>query len=258
MKAARAGALSAVCILLTGCQMFDEKPGSNPQDPYASLSQADVYVQLGIQYMEQGMLETADADLKRAIDLDSSNSEAYNALGVLYGRLKRDEEADGYFRKALTNNPQNYSARNNYGRFLCEHGRQQEGMAQFRQVIAAPLYQQPWLPLTNAGLCSKSANRNAEAEDFFRKALQTNPRFPPALLEMAKLTAASKQYLAARGFLQRYHDAAAETPVSLWVGAQTELALGDREAASSYLARLRTRFPDSFEAGQAARWSAIH
>ncbi|MCU0734367.1 MAG: type IV pilus biogenesis/stability protein PilW [Methylotetracoccus sp.] len=258
MNAGRAGAFSAVCLVLTGCQMFDEKRDSNPQDPYASLSQSDVYVQLGIQYMEQGMLETADADLKRAVDLDSSNSEAYNALGVLYDRLQRDDEADGYFRKAIANNPENYSARNNYGRFLCEHGRQQDGMAQFRQVIAAPLYQQPWLPLTNAGICSKAANRNAEAEGFFRQALQANPRFAPALLEMAKLTVASKQYLPARGFLQRYREVAAETPASLWLGAQTELALGDRAAAASYLERLRTGFPDSFEAGQAARWGSLH
>lgn len=257
MNGCRARAVSAVCIVLTGCSMLEEQR-ENPHDPYAALSQSDVYVQLGIQYMEQGRLETADADLRHAVELDSGNSEAYNALGVLYSRLKRDEAADGYFRRALQNDPENHSARNNYGRFLCERGKRQQGMAQFRQVIAAPLYQQPWIPLTNAGICSAEGGRLAEAEGFFRKALQSNPRFPPALLEMARLSAASRQYLSARAFLQRYREVAAETPASLWLAVQTERALGDRDSAAQYVARLQRVFPDSTEAGLAARSGAIH
>lgn len=257
MNVGYARTVSAVCLVLTGCQMFEEKKDS-PHDPYASFSQSDVYVQLGIQYMEKGMLDTADADLRHAVELDSGNSEAYNALGVLYGRLKRDDEADGYFRRALSNNPENHSARNNYGRFLCDRGRREAGMAQFRQVIAAPLYQQPWIPLTNAGICSAAAGQSSEAEGFFRTALQSNPRFPPALLELAKLSVASRQYLASQGLLQRYREVGAETPVSLWLAAQTALALGDREGAAAFLGRLRSAFPDSNEAGLAARLGGFH
>jgi type IV pilus assembly protein PilF len=257
MNAGCAGALSAVCIALTGCQLFEETR-ENTTDPFASMSQSEVYVQMGIQYMEQGRLETAAADLQQAIELDSGNSEAYNALGVLYGRLKRYDEADSHFRKAVSNNPENYSARNNYGRFLCERGRYAEGMAQFRVVLAAPLYPQPWIPLTNAGICSKGANRNADAEEFLRRALQNNPRFPPALLEMAKVSLATRQYLSARGFLQRYRDVTPDTPESLWLSAQTEMALGDRSSAVSHLELLRSRYPDSNEAGQAARLAGVH
>lgn len=249
-------AISSVCIVLTACRTDEVR--DTPNDPYASLSQSDIYVQMGIQYMEQGMLETADADLKHAVEIDSGNSEAYNALGVLYGRLKRDADAEGYFREALANNPRNYSARNNYGRFLCERGRREDGMAQFQAVIAAPLYPQPWIPLTNAGLCSKSANRMADAEGYFRQALQINPVFPPALLEMARLSLASRQYLSARGFLQRYHQAAAESPESLWLAVQTERALGASGSAADYAEKLRARFPDSTEAGLAARRGSLH
>lgn len=257
MNGYRIRALGAACAVLSACQAMDETR-DRPHDPYASLSQSDVYVQMGIQYMEQGMLDIADADLRHAIELDSGNSEAYNALGVLYARLKREAEAEDHFRRSLANNPKNYSARNNFGRFLCERGRQQEGMAQFQVVMAAPLYTQPWIPLTNAGICSKSVNRNTEAEAFFRKALQSNPRFAPALLEMARLSFASRQYLSARGFLQRYQEIAPDSAASLWLGVQTELALGARESASDYLERLRVQFPDSAEAGLAARRGSIH
>lgn len=257
MSAGYASALSAVCLALTGCQLFEETR-ENTKDPYASLSQSDVYVQMGIQYMEQGKLDTAAADLERAIDLDSGNSEAHNALGVLYGRLKRYDDAEQHFRKALSNNPENFSARNNFGRFLCGRGRYAEGMAQFRVVIDAPLYGQPWLPLTNAGICSRSVNRNAEAEDYLRRALQRNPGFAPALLEMAQLSHASRQYLSARGFLQRYREVAPDVPASLWLTAQNEMALGDRSSVAESLMLLRTRYPDSLEAGQAARLNGFH
>ena len=238
--------------MLHACTLTSE-PQLNPNDPYASLSQSDVYLQMGIQYMGQGMLEIALTNLNHAVELDGNNSEVYNALGVLHDRLRRYDAADGYFQKAIAINGENYSARNNLGRYLCERGRHHEGMAQFQQVIAAPLYPQPWVPLTNAGLCAEGANQRKEAEEFFRKALERNPRFPPALLEMAKLSLASREYLSARGFLQRYQNAASDSPASLWVGAQTEMALGGSESAQSYLAKLRRQFPDSQEARMAEK-----
>lgn len=233
------------------------KPGS-VGDPYASLSESDVYVQLGVQYMEQGSLAVALQDLTRAIEADSGNSEAYNALAVLYERLNRLPEAENNFQKALSLDADNFSARNNYGRYLCSRGRTAEGMAQVQRVIGEPLYQQPWIPLTNAGLCARAAGQNAAAEDFFRRALERNPQFAPALFEMAKLNFNSRRYTAARAFLDRYRGLARQTPESLWLAAQTELALGDRAAALSHVDQLQRQYPDSREARGAAGMLAGH
>lgn len=256
MNVRLSGLLGGIGLAAAACTTTPTEPERNT-DPYASMSPSDIYVQMGVQYMEQGKFEIADADLRHAIELDDDNSEAYNALGVLYDRLKRDRDSRAYFEKAISLKPDNYSARNNYGRFLCSRGAYPDGMAQFQKVIAAPLYGQPWIPLTNAGLCAKNNGRARDAEQYFRDALQRNPAFPPPLLEMAKISLASRQYLPARGFLQRYHAVTADTPDSLWTGLQTEVALGADDNARIYRDRLKKQFPDAAETRKAERYGRL-
>jgi type IV pilus assembly protein PilF len=254
-----------IAAMNVACQSTPEPPPPSPPvvmgsvgDPYASLSESDVYVQLGVQYMEQGSYDVALKDLTRALDEDGDNSEAHNAMGVLFERLNRLPDAEIHFRKALDLNADNNSARNNYGRYLCARGRTAEGLQQIQTVVNDPLYRQPWIPLTNAGLCLRGAGRAAEAEGFFRRALERNPQFSPALLELAKLSFAARRYPTARGFLERYRGVARPTPESLWLAAQTELALGDRESAETYLGQLHRHYPDSGEARAAAGLTTSH
>jgi len=235
--------LLAIALSLLGCSPTAKK---DPNEPSVS----DIYVQKGVQYMENGQLDVALQDLQRAIELDEHNSEAHNAIAVLYERLNRPGEAEAHFKRALSLDPNNSSALNNYGRFQCAQGQYEKAMSQFRQVIGSPLYPLPWVALTNAGLCARSAGKNKEAEEYLRRALEKNATFPPPLLEMAKLSLQSGQYLSARAFLQRYEAVAEKNPESLWIGLQTELALGNRQAAADYGETLRSRFPDSREAVQ--------
>jgi type IV pilus assembly protein PilF len=216
-------------------------------------SVSDIYVQKGVQYMEHGQLEVALQDLQHAIELDSRNSEAHNAIAVLYERLNRPGEAETHFKRALDLNPNNASALNNYGRSLCARRQYDQAMAHYQKAIDSPLYPQPWVALTNAGLCAKSSGKKAETEEYLRKALEKNPTFPPALLEMAKLSFENGQFMSARAFLQRYEAVAAPTAEALWIGVQTEQALGNSQAVGDYINTLRSRFPDSREALQARR-----
>lgn len=232
---------------LSGCSKPAVK--KDPNEP----SLSDIYVQKGVQYMENGQLDVALKDLQRAIDLDQQNSEAHNAIAVLYEKLDRSGEAEAHFKRALSADPGNSSALNNYGRFLCAQGQYERAMTNFRQVIDSKLYKLPWVAMTNAGLCAHSTGKKDEAEEYLRKALEVNPTFPPALQEMAKLSLETGQYLSARAFLQRYEAAAGSNAESLWIGVQTEHALGNRQAEAEYLNALRSRFPDSREAMQARR-----
>ena len=220
-----------------------ERP--RPNDPYGGLSASQVFVEKGVRYMEDGHYEVALRDLQRALELDSGNSEAHNALGVLYQRVDDFEKADASFRKALSLKPDNYGARNNYGRFLCSRGKYVEAFHQFDQVIGNKLYGQPWIPLTNAGVCAHSAGKPADAERYLRQALEIEPNFAPALLEMARLSRETGQYLSARAFLQRYLGVAGPSPESLILGIEIETALGNPEGAADYRDTLRKRFPSS-------------
>jgi type IV pilus assembly protein PilF len=232
--------------LATACSSLPPlDQNGKPADGISDQEAAKIYIDKGVQYMEGGQYDIALQDLSKAIDLDDDNSEAYNALGVLYQQLNNVSEADSHFRKALSIKPDNYAARNNFGRLLCSTGRTAEAFEQFTIVTGTRLYGQQWIPLTNAGVCAHSVGKLTEAERYLRSALAANPAFPPALLEMAKLSRETGQPIAARGFLQRYISAAGATPESLTLGVDIEMALGNPQSASEYMQTLRTRFPDS-------------
>jgi len=239
------GALNAACSSLP---QEEEQPARGPlTDEQAS----SIYVDKGVNYMESGQYEVALQDLKRAIELNDENSEAYNAIAVLYQRIDDRSEADSHFRKALSLKPDNFGARNNYGRFLCLNERPKEAFEQFNQVISTKLYGQPWIPLTNAGVCARSIGQWPTAENYLRKALVANSNFPPALLEMARLSRETGQAMAARGFLQRYLGSTGPTPEALMLGIEIEMGLGNTQAAADYMQTLRNKFPDSTEVMQA-------
>lgn len=227
------------------------KPQSRDNDMYAELSPSEVYVRKGIEYMEQGNLQVALHDLRHAVELDHRNSEAYNALGVLQERLEHYGEAEASFDRAVSLAPDSFGAQNNYGRFLCNRGKYAEGLGHFQRIIDSKLYNTPWIPLTNAGICARGAGNRAGAEQYFRKALELDPGFAPALLEMARLSFASGQHMSARAFVQRFHQVAAPSPDSLWLAIENEMAMGNVDAARDYANTLRNSFPDSKEAVQA-------
>lgn len=237
-----------VMLALAACSSAPKQDANTP-------NAADIYVRKGVQYMEAGQFEFALQDLQHAVELDPKNPEAHNALGVLFERLNRSAEAEQQYQQALSLDSGNANTLNNYGRFLCGKGQYEKAMGCFSQIIDSRLYGQPWIVLTNAGLCARSQGRRAEGEEFLRKALEANPTFAPALLEMARVSLDAGQYLSARAFLQRYEAAGAMGADALWIGAQTEFALGNTEAATDYINSLRSRFPDSRETAQARRLS---
>jgi type IV pilus assembly protein PilF len=214
-------------------------------------STADVYVLKGVKYIETGRLDVAKQDLEHAIELDSKNVEAHNAMGVLYERLEQPAAAEEEFKRALSLDSSNPDVAVNYGRVLCIQGKYEQAMQYFKPVLENKLYAMPWIVLANTGICYKRQGQLREAENYLRLALNANPYFAPALLEMAKLSLENGNAMSARGFLQRYEASVAPTAESLWYGVQTEQALGNTRGANAYLKQLRRFFPESKEAQRA-------
>ncbi len=230
--------LAGFCLLLGGCT-----PSLNrPNDPFANLSAADVYLRKGVEYMEMGNYRVAQQDLNKAISLDRRNSEAHNALAVLSEKLDQPAEATRHFEQALALDPDNHAARNNYARFLCARGQRPQAQQQFQRVIEARLYAHPEVALTNAGLCAESGGDKIQAEQLFRKALTRQTDFAPALLALSRLSQANGQSLSARGFLQRYLEVAEPDAESLRLGMAIEHSLGNVEAVEKYQRLLDKRF----------------
>lgn len=237
----------ALCaaLILAGCT-----PGNTRPTDTAARSAAQDNVELGTLYMREGKKAIALDVLQKALEQDPGLPVAHTTIAVLYESLGEGAKADSHFRRALSLDPKNAQAHNNYGSFLCKNQRWDDAEEHFLKAATNPLYEAPELAYTNAGTCSNTAGRTDKAEEYWRKALDTNPRFPAPLLYMARLSVAKQDHLRARAYLQRLHEVVRPNPESLWLGIQTERALGDKNAEASYALYLRNNFPDSPQAKQ--------
>ena len=217
-------------------------PGTEPDMKEA----ARLNTQLGIDYMRKGEFDVALDKLKRAIDEDPDLAMAHSTIALVYQRKGDADLAEEHYRRALRLNDGDAGTMNNFGVFLCSQGKVSDAEEMFLRAAKNkdnPLPADAW---ANAGVCVKNDKKHADrAEGYFREALQLDPKHANALFQMAQVCYDKKDYLRARAFLQRYEAAAAATPETLWLGAQTERRLGDTMAARSYERRLATDFPDS-------------
>ena len=244
-KAGLQGAFLATLLAVSGgCGLMPDF-GS---DGMSRTEKASLNLQMGVRYMDLGMLDVAKEKLQTAYDLDSRNPEVLNAMAVFYERIKDNEKAEDFYESALGKDPDNYSIKNNFGRFLCDRGNQEKGMALLQESLQSAMNNRHWLAESNLGQCLLLQNNRLQAEEYFRKALQSNPEYAPALKEMLKLSYDNQQYMSARAFLERYMAVAKHTPDTLWYAFQTERALGNYATADEYKEQLLNTFPTSKEA----------
>jgi type IV pilus assembly protein PilF len=239
LKLINKSALILAVATLTACGSMDGAQDANP---------AEIHLQLGVRYLSMNKLELAKENLELALKKDSDNPQAHNALAFLYEKLNRPDSAKDHYETALNLMPDDLGVKNNFGRFLCEHGELAKGMELLSEASTNPLNDRQWLALTNAGRCQLGMGQKSLAENYFRQALQLNNAYAPALAEMQKISYEKADYWSAKGYLQRYLGAAAHTSETLWIAAQVERALGNKELANEYKKLLQDKFPLSNEA----------
>ncbi len=219
-------------------------------EPSAKERIARTNTELGLGYLQQGERKLAIEKLQRAIDADKDYAPAQYSLAFAYQEFGQMELAERHYNIALKLLPNDGGVHNNFGAFLCGQGRFAEGEEQFRVALRDPTYATPATALENAGLCALRVPDLDKAENYFRQALKVDANLLGALLGMAQVQFERKQFLSARGHLQRY-EAAAQLPAQgLLVAVQVEQQLGDHAAAQRYMTQLYTQFPDSGEAQQ--------
>ncbi len=209
---------------------------------------ANIYLQLGVRYMDLNKLEIARENLQLALKKDPQNSQVHNACGFLYEKLHDNQQAKQHYQQAIKLSPKDWSVQNNFGRFLCDSHEIVQGLALLKLASATSLNDKQWIALTNAGRCELEREQKQTAQGYFEQALRLNATYVPALLEMQKVSFQTRDYLAAQTYFKRYMDVGIYTPASLWIAKQTEFALGNNAIARDYQGILLEKFPLSNEA----------
>ena len=248
-------------MLLAGCQ-------SNPQrttvsssvntkagvdttgalgSPVERRSAANVYVELGTAYLQEGVLSEALKNARKAIIVDPELAPAHNLLGIVYQRLGKTVLAGEHLAKAVSIDPYDPYALNALGSFECDQAKYDAAISRFKAALDNPLYPTPWVALHNAGQCSERQGNTANTEDYYRAALKRNPGFAQSLARMAHISAGKGQSLSVRAYLQRYAGISPLTADLFLLGVRAESVLGDAKQAALYAAELRKRYPTAKE-----------
>ncbi len=249
-KSAITVAVLFIHLVIVGCTpgntRIDEEMGGLSHDQKGP-SPADVYVKMAVAYLQQGKIGVALAKVKRGLELDSTSANAHNVIALIYERLSETGLAEEHYRQALELDSHDPYIRNAYGSFLCTQKKYKDANQHFMAALRNALYPTPEVALTNAGICSERQGDHEQAETYYRQALRANSKFPTALQRMAKISLQKKNYLSARGYLQRYIEVGRHTAETLWLGIRIERELGDLDTLASYELLLRAKFPDSEE-----------
>ena len=222
---------------------------STTADQANALKSAKVHTELAGLYYQRAQYGVALEELNNAFKADQDYAPAYSVRGLIHMALHEDKDAEADFKKSLRLDDTDSDTHNNYGWFLCQRGRPGESIEQFLAAIKNPLYPTPGLAYLNAGLCSRKAGDDKEAEDFLQKALQVQPDLTPAMYALADLNFADGDYFAAKKYFAKFSQKTDNlTAEQLWLGVRINRKVRDRNSEASYAAQLRNRYPDSREA----------
>lgn len=233
-------------LLLAGCATVE--PGTSQETGDAD-SRAAAHTQLALGYLQRDQKQTALDELEQALDIAPENSQANYVMAMLQTQLDHPEQADRHYRRALKADPKYAVAAHDYGIFLCKEGKVEAALEHFESALQNPLYRRKTLTNLRAGECLINMRTDRRgAEPYFRAALERNPRLAPALYYMADISYAREEYLAARGYIERYFAVGPDTPASLLLAVKIESKLNADEVARQYATKLKKEFASSEEA----------
>lgn len=245
MKRMMIAATLFTAFALGGCVTTSDQPQKRKPDADAG---RDAYIQLGLGYLQEGQTESAKAPLSEALKLDPHSASAHLALAMVFQQEGETRSADKHYQAALASGPDNPRILNNYGAFLLSEERYQEALGYFEKAAKDTLYSERSRVFENIGLTHKRMGNFEEAKANFERTLRLNSRQPLALLQMAEIEFAERNYVPAWDYYRSFTQFSAQNAKSLWLGIQLARRFEDHNRAASYALQLRRLYPTSPEA----------
>lgn len=228
-------------FMLAGC-------GTPSGGSGGGIASAKVHTELAGLYYDRAQFGIALEEVEHALRSDQGYAPAYYMRGLIHMELREDKDAEDDFQRSIRLDKTDPKAHYNYGLFLCQRGREKESVAQFMEAVKNPLYGTPGLAYLNAGICSRKAGNNKDAEDFMQKSLRVQPELTQALFALAELNFANADYFSAKKYFANFSQKTDNlTAEQLWLGVRINRKVGDHNSEASFGTQLRNRFPDARE-----------
>jgi len=238
------------CLLTMGCVTTTTITGGVHPDADRG-DAARLNYELGARYYRNGNYTLARDRLTHSIELEPRNAVAHSTLALTYEKLGNLRLATDAYERAIKIAPKDYKVQNTYAVFLCGQREFDKARKHFDRSVKRFDNDYAEITLTNAGVCMVQKPDFAQAEAYFRQALEQKSNYGEALIQMALLKHHTGDNLIASAFLRRFLNSNLPSPEILFLGVKIEDGLSDTRARTEYINRLLREYPTSAEAQRA-------
>jgi eukaryotic-like serine/threonine-protein kinase len=169
-----------------------------------------VYVTLGRMHDTAGKHDLALQEFQHALQLDPRNATAMAGMGRAYELAGRTNDAEASFRKAADLQPNDWDAHNNLAMFYDRQGKYPESIGEFKRALElVPDNAQVLFNLGATYVDTGSPKYFAEAESALKRSIAINPSFP-AFANLGALYDREGKYRQASEMTQKALDMNAE------------------------------------------------
>ncbi|MCG8461710.1 MAG: tetratricopeptide repeat protein, partial [Holophagales bacterium] len=127
-------------------------------------------ISLGLVLLEKGDLDSAESELRRALELEPSNAEAWTGLGRAHEARKEWQEAESHYRTASELQPEEVEY---LGLLYHRTGRYEEAARAFSRYLE--ISPDSFRTRSNLGVVLYMQGHLSEASEQFQKALEIRP-----------------------------------------------------------------------------------
>lgn len=162
-----------VSLLLAACH-FSEQPTLS-LTPAQRLRAEHDHIQLGLAYLQKGLMPRAKQKLLYALQLSPRSAEAHAAMGFFLEKTGDLKNARRYYESALQLAPKSGAQQNNWGAFLCRTGAYRQGLQWLLVAAQNASYVNTAMAYENAGVCAKWMGAPDKSRLYFQQAILQDP-----------------------------------------------------------------------------------
>lgn len=236
--------LLASVLALTSC--VTETTGGIP-GPAPREDRVRAQLDLARGYMENRDWSRAKVPLRRALEIDPTNTEVHVLSGVLFQAENEPELAEEHFNRAIRISPDDPQALNNYGGFLYARQRYEEALVPLAKLVENTNYRARPQVYESLGMAYLQLDRLEEAEGAFARALELNFRLARANLELAGILYERDEIDKANEHFFLYNRVGRPTARSTCLGLKLAIATKDADQEARYRLSLRNLFAEQAE-----------
>jgi len=237
--------LLAALVFLSGC-VSNIESGAPKVDKQKAL---EAHVKLGMNYLQKGDRDRAQRSFAKAQEMDAKSAEAMQGIALVHQLNGELDLAEDKFKKALKlrSDFSMSSIELSYARFLYSAQRYQEALGLLQSASSDINYPSRVNALYMLGLCAQELDDLVRARGSFEHALNINPRFAPAAIELADIAFEAREYAEAKKYLDVFGENSRQSARSLWLGIRLERIFGNKDKEASYALALKNLHPYSKE-----------